>query len=457
MGFRRFNFQLVLRVILLVISISMIVWLLMEKNLWFTTSGLIILCLIQVYEMSNFVNRTNRELAKFLYAVKYEDYSVTFKLPGRGAGFKHLELGFNEIIEKLRNARLEKESQFELLKMLLEKINVGIMVIDHHEQITVMNKAATGYLNTPNPKYWERMKSRQPHFCRMVDQQRSGGRKLVEVDDMGRIRELSLDVNPVMLNNQKLWIISFQDIKDEIEQKELDAWLKLIRILTHEIMNSVTPVSSLTGTMLGLLQDRDGHPRKPEDLDQEDVEDLAEALQTIHRRSQGMLDFVNDYRRLTQIPAPTFEMVRICDLFSDIGKLMEGEFRKKGVSVSMECSNKKLTVRCDRKLIEQVLINLLTNSLYAIRETEEPKITLSTAVTEKRILVRVTDNGAGVPREKLSRIFIPFYSTKPDGTGIGLSLSKNILRDHGGQINVESEIGKWTTFELSFPNPVHEN
>lgn len=457
MEFNRFNTFLILRLVLLLLNLIGLAWLVSNGNFWFTSASVLILLIIQVYEIVHYVNRTNRELTKFLYAVKYEDYSVSFADPKMGKSFTDLNHTFNEIIEKFKNARIEKESQYQLFKLILEKINVGIITLDENGQIGIINQAAGALLNTPQVQLWERLRVRHPEFCTAVDELKFGGRKLIPVPDISGYKEVSIDVNPVRLTGTTHYIIAFQDIKDEIEQKEIEAWHKLIRILTHEIMNSITPVTSLTETMKSLLQNEEGKQKEVAELDDETVSDVLLALNTIHRRSVGMMEFVNDYRKLTKIPAPTFEIIKVCDLFEDIYNLLSSDAEKRKVKLEVSCQNKNLVIRCDRKLVEQVLINLITNSFAAIKNVDHPTIRIHNTVTENRVILNVTDNGYGVEKEKIERIFIPFYSTKRDGTGIGLSLSKNIMKIHQGNITVQSTPEVETTFSLVFPNHAMSN
>lgn len=457
MEFSRFNIFLIVRLLLMLLNLVLLALLISDGNFWFTSAAVLILLFIQIYEIVHYVNRTNRELTKFLYAVKYEDYSVSFSDPKMGRSFTDLNKTFNEIIEKFKNARIEKESQYQLFKLILEKINIGIITLDESGQIGIINQAAGALLNTPQIQQWDRLRVRHPEFCSAVDELKFGGRKLIQIEDLTGLKEVSVDVNPVRLTGTTHYIIAFQDIKDEIEQKEIEAWHKLIRILTHEIMNSITPVTSLTETMKSLLQGEDGKQMEASQLDDETVGDVLLALNTIHRRSVGMLEFVNDYRKLTKIPAPTFEIVRVCDLFGDIHSLLQSEAERRGITMDVHCKNKNLVIKCDRKLIEQVMINLITNSFAALKNTDNPVIRLHNIVTENRIILHVTDNGAGVEKEKLERIFIPFYSTKRDGTGIGLSLSKNIMKIHQGNITVQSSPDIETTFALVFPNHALSN
>lgn len=452
MVFNRFNIWLVVRLLLILLTGGVLIWMYPQSDLFFSKLSTVGLLLVQIYEFIWYVNRTNRELTKFLYAVKYEDYSTQFKDPGLGKSFGDLNEAFNSILEKLRSGRIDKESQFQLFQLVLEKINIGIITKTADGRIDIMNRSAQEMLNSPKIAKWDRLCARQPMLTSAVDELTFGGKKLISIETAEGLSELSLDVNPIRTGQVLNYIITFQDIKDEIEQKEIEAWHKLIRILTHEIMNSVTPITSLTDTMKGLLLNEEGEPISHNALDDESIEDIILALNTIHRRSVNLMEFVSDYRRLTKIPAPEFELVRVYELCNDVMALMKTEFDKRKIHLELQCPNKNLAIRADRKLIEQVIINLITNSFHALQDTPEPKIWIHTEVTDKRIAIKISDNGPGVERDKLERIFIPFYSTKSDGTGIGLSLSRNILRQHQGNLTVYSKPGEETSFTLSFPN-----
>lgn len=453
MIFNRYNLFLLFRILLLVGNVLLMIYVGQRGSLWFTFFSLLVAGLIQIYELMWYVNRSHRELTRLITSVRHNDYSVSFVNPKLGKSFSSFYSALNEIIIQLKDSKLEKESQFELFKLMLEKISVGIIALDEGNNMVLINSSARSLLNIPNLISYERFAERRPLFSdAIVELQQYGGRKLVEVFEGGMQKEYSVEVTPLKLKGKTHTLVAFQDIKDEIEQKEIDAWHNLIRILTHEIMNSITPLSSLSETMKSLLVDENNQPIKAEDLDPETTEDLLMAITTINRRSKAMLDFVDDYRRLTRVPAPNFELINVPYLFSGVEELMRSELESKGISFSWTCANKKLSLRCDRKLIEQVLINLLTNAKQALAETEDPTIAFSTSISTENISVHITDNGPGIEREKLSRIFIPFYSTKDQGTGIGLSLSKNIMRTHGGNIQVDSSPEEGTTFTLHFPN-----
>ena len=457
MIYNRFNLLLLIRVLLLFGVLLTIALLWTRTHLWFTLFTLFLLAIIQVAELLWYINTSHRELSKFLMAVKYEDYSIGFTSGKSGQLNNMLTSAFQEIIEKLRTARIDKEAQLQLFKTLLEKLAIGVIVLDTaSDQVVIMNQAASKILNLPNPGNWTRLKKREPHFADGIESVPFGGRKLVSVEEQGMKKELSVDVSFVQIKETQFSVVAFQDIRDEIEQKEVEAWHKLIRILTHEIMNSITPVSSLSETMMGMLQKENKEVVDTTELDKDSLEDLLLAVRTINKRSNGMLEFVHDYRKLTRIPAPTFEMIRISELFEDTLRLMQSDLEKRNIDAHVDHQSQHIFLKCDIKLIEQIIINLFTNSFHALKKTEKPVIELSAEATDKRIFIRFRDNGSGIEKEKMERIFIPFYSTKSEGSGIGLSLSKNIMQLHQGTITVNSEPDIETVFTLNFPNHAFE-
>ncbi|MDZ7848213.1 MAG: ATP-binding protein [Owenweeksia sp.] len=204
-------------------------------------------------------------------------------------------------------------------------------------------------------------------------------------------------------------MISFSDLKNEIEQKEIEAWHKLIRILSHEVMNSVTPVTSLSETVRSLLTNDNGEAIAPEELDKARINDMILALDTVIRRSKGMLNFVEDYRKLTRLPAPHFEVISIKDLFRDVRQLMQATASEKNLVLHEDLQNKSLALKADRKMIEQILINLISNAIHALNDTPRGQITLSASVNESNLCLRVIDNGPGIDEDILPSIFIPFF------------------------------------------------
>ncbi|HEX5167747.1 MAG TPA: ATP-binding protein [Cyclobacteriaceae bacterium] len=447
---RRFYFLVIVRVILLVVSISVLAFIFGDERLFFNHIILGTIIVLQVLELIRFVNRTNRELSRLFNALIHSDFSITFQGGFRDKSFKHLENSLNQVVNAYKTVKIEREAQFHLLQMLVNQINVGIIAIEHEADISIINPTAEELLNVKGVRNWRLLHQFNPSFTKAVEELGENGRKLIELKSAGQTRMLSVDVHTSSLLDKPHKLITFQDINSEIEQKEIEAWHKLIRILTHEIMNSVTPISSLTETMQGLLENNEGDQRKLSDLSDDTISDIRFSLKTIHKRSEGLLNFVDAYRKLTKTPKPTFERVNVKDLFLSVEKLMHEELNKRGIRLDITVMPTVTSISMDRALIEQVLINLITNSMHALGGRPHPKILMSAYAEGRFFTIEITDNGKGISEKELNDIFVPFFSTRKEGSGIGLSLSKQILSLHGGSIRVRSSPGEGTSFYLNF-------
>ncbi len=287
-----------------------------------------------------------------------------------------------------------------------------------------------------------------PWFVDEIKKIADGGKVLVDFGDEIVRKQLSLEVIELKLLGAPYLIITFQDIRSEIEQKETEAWHNVIRILAHEMLNSFTPVSSLAATLKSLTENEQGDLIHLDQLDSEDLQDINTAATTIKKRSDGLLDFVKDYRTISNVPVPQLSKINVKQFLLDIQTLMKPVIDDLEIDFNILPIPSNAHINADRKLIEQVLINLINNSTHALTGREQPSINMSCSVSEDTTIILLTDNGMGIEEKILNQIFIPFYTTKKNGSGIGLSLSKNILRKHNGNLLVNSEAGKYTTFLL---------
>lgn len=451
MASRKFSLLVLLRVALLFIVTAVTCWLWLQFDLRFIYALLFFLIAAQLYELLYFVNHTNRELQKFLEALKHEDYTVSFGSRGFGGTFSDLTESFNQVVEKMKSGRADRETHMDLMKLVLENLRLGLIILDENGDIEILNAAARDMLNVPHFNRWEMFVRKKPFFASQLQDFGFEGRKLIELKEGAEVREIYLDLDHIMLLGKTYHLISFSDLKNEIEQKEIDAWHKLIRILAHEVMNSVTPVTSLSQTIKNMLTDEAGKPLSGQALDKERIDDVLLALDTIIRRSSGMLNFVDDYRKLTKLPAPNFEAINVDELFDEVCQLMSPQAAAAGIKCHSELQNRKLSIKADRKMVEQVLINLVGNAMHAMEEQQGGEISLTAEVQETQVMLQVQDNGPGIPEDILPSIFIPFFSTRKNGTGIGLTLSKNIMQLHRGSIVVQSKEGEGTLFRLGFP------
>lgn len=399
-------------------------------------------------------------MVKFLDALKNEDYSVYFSPTKKGDSFVKVYEDFNLIIKLFKRNKIEKEAQYKYFRYILEHVNLGIISINKEDlfnehsnsEILFLNKAACDILKQPQHKYWHRLANHVPWLVDEILKIRNGGKVLVDIGDEIDRKQLSVEVIEFKLLDHIHLIITFQDIRSEIEQKEIEAWHNVIRILAHEMLNSFTPVSSLATTIKSLTEDKEGELTNIEELDQEDIQDINTASATIKKRSDGLLAFVKDYRTISNIPVPEIQKLNVKQFLSDIQILMNPIVASNKIKLKLLSIPVNATIAADGNLIEQVLINLINNSIYALKGRKNPTISITCSVMVDKTVIILKDNGMGIEEKILNQIFIPFYTTKKQGSGIGLSLSKNILKKHGGNLLVSSEAGVYSSFSLVFKN-----
>ena len=456
---KKFTIQVTFRILSILLFCVLFSYLVVN-GMWFSSTGIGMLVLLQVYALIGYVNNTNYALVKFLDALKTEDFSVYFSPSKRGDSFARVYEDFNAIIKMFKRNKIEKEAQYTYFKNILEHVNLGIISIrkedlflEHNDrEVLFLNKAACDILGQPKHKYWHRIAENLPWLEEEIRKLEGGGKTLVEFGDDVDKKQLSLQVIEIRLLDSLYLIIAFQDIRSEIEQKEIEAWHNVIRILAHEMLNSFTPVSSLASTIKELTQAENGEIKTLDELDPEDLADINTAANTIKKRSDGLLVFVNDYRTISNVPVPDRQITNVKEFLSGIRVLMEGAVKKAGVRLEMMPIPSHARVSMDTKLIEQVMINLINNSIHALKGMPDPLIRLGCQVEPDKTVLLLSDNGKGIEEKIMHQIFIPFYTTKKNGSGIGLSLSKNIMKKHDGNLLVTSQPGVNTTFSLVFKN-----
>ena len=453
MVFNRFTFILLVRLVLILINmviLAIMYLLLRHEHLLFSSVALILLLVFQIYGLVRQISTTNRELSKLIYAINNKDYSFSFPSKYKSRSFQELAASLNETIQNFKNVKLESESKLQYLQLIVENMDIGIITLNERKEISLINNPAKELLEIPDLIHWKTVKEKHSGFSIEVDRLKGYRRCLVEIETSAGIRQLSVIVSSIMLLDEPYKIVTFQDIKSEIERKETEAWHKLIRILNHEIMNSVTPLASLTETILLVLENENGEQKLASQINEVNIRDIRTCVRTIKKRSENLLAFIEEYRKLTKIPEPRPEKINVAGLFRNISSLMTGEMEKKKIELEIVLKDPDLVVEADGKQIEQVLINLMNNSIYFLAATPKPKIRLTGYVKDENIIIQVSDNGSGITQEDMNKIFVPFYSSKKEGTGIGLSLSKHIMQLHEGDLRVKSTPNKETVFSLIF-------
>lgn len=425
-----------------------IVSIFLRPDLLFTQLILFVLILIQVTEITFFVSRTNRELSRFLSSIKDGDFSINFSGKVNNKSFGLLNTSFRQVIETLKELQTEKEAQLHFLNQLVNQIEFGIITFNEKNEIEIINKQAQSFLQIPRVTVWQNIKNPNVSFIEKLIKLPESSNQLIEQRIENQDRFFSVSITEITIRDGKFRIVSFQDIRNEIQQKEIQAWHKLIRILTHEIMNSVTQLVSLNETNLMLLTNENEEAKESRHLNDENVQDLRESILTVKERTEGILKFVKDYRRLTKIPKPEFEKLIDSFLINTVAKFMSGPLTEARVNLKVMSADVELFA--DGNLIQQVMINLIKNAIEALEATKDPEIVIQARIQNKQLQLAVSDNGPSIPEEKLDRIFVPFYTTKVEGSGVGLSVSRQIMNLHGGHLDVSSS-SSGATFMMIFP------
>lgn len=449
MFIKTFKFKIMLRALILTATLILFAFLIFKMDFIFVPLAVALLGAYQVFSLIHFTEKTNRDLSRFLLSVRYDDTSQAFTSQGLGSSFNDLKDAFSEVIAKLQETRSEKEAQARYLNTIIQHVGIGLMVYKPDGAVDMINNAAKKLLRTVSLKDINTMKDISPELVDTLFNLKHGDKRLVKLGIEGENGQLSLFAHTFILREEEYILVSIQNIQEELEEKEMEAWQNLIRVLTHEIMNSITPISSMTSTLLDMLGKDESNVK--DHLEPEKYDEMADALKTIHRRSQGLMNFVSAYRNMTLIPKPEFRLLAVRDLFKRVEGLMSHKLTDRGIFFKWSVDPESLELTADPGLMEQVLINLILNAIDAVTGREDPRIMLSAFMgTEGQVIITAEDNGAGIVEEAMEKIFIPFFTTKKSGSGIGLSLSRQILRLHQATIRAQSKPDEWTTFIIRF-------
>ncbi len=445
---KRFRIQCSLRILLIGATLLLAVYLFLDTSAYVFAVIVLLAAALQMRSLMVYVDKSNRDLARLLRSIRYSDFSQTFTSEGRGGSYAELGESFRAVMTQFRAARAEKEEHYRYLHTVMQHIGVGLISFKQDGSVSLINNAAKRLLRVHALKNIRTLGRVSNDLVEALLRMCSGDKELVKIVDDDEMIQLSLSATEFKMRGDLIKLVSIQDIQSELEEKEIEAWQKLTRVLTHEIMNSITPITSLAATANDLLLDGavpDG------DLSKESFEDVRDAVRTIEKRSESLLAFVNAYRSLTRIPQPDFQILEVGTLFGNVSDLLHSEARDRDVALSANVVPESLTVTADPELVERVLINLVKNALEALHGIDGAEVELSARLSRRgRSVIQVADNGPGIVPEALDKIFIPFFTTKKEGSGIGLSLSREIMRQHGGTLTAYSEPGVRTVFTMRF-------
>ncbi|MDH3885870.1 MAG: ATP-binding protein [Desulfobacterales bacterium] len=446
---KRFYLNCMVRVLLLSGSICLLAFLLFKTEFIAASIFLGLISAYQIFSLIRYVTKTNRDLNRFLLSIKHSDFSQSFTKKPKGSGFDELNTAFSEVTKEFQQAKIETEEHFRFLQTIIDHVGIALIAFKPDGAVELINNAAKKLLKIPRLGNIKDIESISPGLADKLSRISPGDKDLVKLKQGDDLLQLSIYATGFILRQQQLILVAMQNIQSELEEKEMISWQNLIRVLTHEIMNSITPIASLASTASGLLEDNK-ECKIPEDVN-EVIIDVRQAVKTIEKRSKGLITFIDNYRELTRIPKPEFKIVQVQDLFDRVEILMKDQFEHNFIKFNKAVDPESLTITADPALIEQVLINLCKNSVEAVSGILHPKIKLKAGTDGLgNSVVKVIDNGKGIAEDVAERIFIPFFTTKPEGSGIGLSLSRQIIRLHKGTIGVTSTPNEKTVFKLRF-------
>ncbi len=444
MVFKQFRIQILLRVAGIVLTSLALAWSIYETEFLMTPLVFGLFTLIQAISLILYLEKSTRLLSGFISSFSDKDYMRKFEPQYEGRAFKELSSSINQLLEEYARLTLEKEGQYQYVKLINEHVQVPLISFKPDGKIDLMNKSAQVLLGSPLLYRMEDINNYEAQFFQFIKSLPTGTKEVYKSQKL----TLAVSVKKFILAERELTLVAMQDISQELQANELDAWQKLIRVLTHEIMNSMTPVLSLSTAIKKLVQDENAKPK--ESLEGEDIRDIHKSISSVEKRGEGLLNFVNAYRDYTKTPELHLEKVMLSSLVDDILTLFKDQFDQHRIQYDFKNTLvSEAELELDPKLITQVLINLVKNAIEALEATSNPNLEIELSQAGHNHILSVSDNGPGIPDDIKENIFVPFFTTKKLGSGIGLSLSKQIIKAHGGQLKCSpSEVG--STFKLSF-------
>ena len=453
--FKGFRVNLLVRLLIIILNGTALLWISLSTDLWTLTFWIALFEVILIGELIRFIEKFKSNMLIFLESIDQEDYSLAFpkgSLKNPDGRFASL---FNSVLKKFQLLRAEKESRHIFLQTVIEQISVALIGYNSNQEITIINEAAKKLLGRPYIKNLSGIKKVSEHLYEEIINIDSKDGALIKYARKDELLQVLLRATELKSNGEYLKIITLQDIRNELDEKELDSWQKLIRIINHEVMNSMIPLSTLTNVNKTVLQEMRDNYRldKKAQIDEEKITDVIEGMNLIEHRSLGILNFVKSVKSLTNISKPNFSTIYINDLLNRVYILMNPEFENSSIKLVLRLPSENFIITGDLELLEQVLINLIKNAMEAFSKYSNShikKVLLTAHCVDGFTTITVVDNGPGISKEMQENIFVPFYTTKIGGSGIGLALSRQIMRLHKGQLLCNSEEGNGTTFTMRF-------
>ncbi len=438
MVFSGFNAQLLIRLSLIIITSLAVTWILQLSGYWMLKVNACLLLVLQGYLLFRFIGRWRRDLKIFATAAKQRDFSITFRTDNENEAFREMYDMLNDVSRFVRQVKSEAVRQNQYFQYVVENAQVGLIAYDASAAVLLSNREALKIAGAETLRSLTQLRELNNDLYESINTLPLNQPRLITLK--GReVQKISARLSEIAIEDKRLFLLSLMNIKSELDENELQSWQDLINVLTHEIMNSITPINSMTGSMIKYLDRIEGNG--------EAVERAKNSLNVISRRSAALMDFVGRYRAISDVPLPRLQETDVPGLIEAVLLLMSQELE--GIEVITYFDGGKVAL--DSALIEQVLINMLRNAIHVVDNQSEKSIRIRVTREVGKCIISISDNGRGIPDEVLDKIFIPFYTTRKNGSGIGLTLSKQIMHRHGGYIEASSVEGHGATFRLVFP------
>ncbi len=446
---KRFYIQIGIRVAMIVLTTLVITYTALEVSIYLALVFFLIV-IVQAKLLVDYVNRTNKKIAFFFEAIKNEDFSLTLSEEVPEDSFRELHKRVNATNKMIQDIVINNRTQESYYKEILKQADIGILTYNSGGHILYANPTIKRLLNCHPLNHIRQLESGNESLFTLLTQNKTFDRKLIPITNEREIIQLAIKSSVFKGLNENVYLITLQDIRQELDNKETDSWMKLIRVLTHEIMNTVAPITSISDAVLKYYKS-DGKTVTIDQLHTDHIDNTVKGLEVIKHQGNDLLDFVQSYRSFMNLPTPDREIIEVAPFLEKIKLLSDQEGIPKTVHITISLEDPELTIFADEKLLSQVVLNLVRNAIQSFDNQKDKGVVIRAGIqADSTKFIEVKDNGSGIAPEQLSDIFVPFFTTKEDGSGIGLSLSKRVMQLHGGQIKVSSEVGKGTVFKLTF-------
>ncbi|TPN88006.1 sensor histidine kinase [Aquimarina algicola] len=441
--------NIIVRVLILSLT-TIAMAILVSKKLYLLSSIVLLLLIVETILLIRYLNQSNRKIAYFFNAVKNEDFTLRFPEEGNVSSLNELHKSLNTLNSVIQKVHIDNQTQQQYFQEILKHAEIGILTFNDKGHILYKNPKIELLLNHSPLNHIKQLQQVDVKLYELFKNLRPFEQKLFNLTNERETIQLAIKSTALSLNNESLTLITIQDIHSELDKKETDSWIKLIRVLTHEIMNSVTPITSISESILGYYKTEDGIV-STEQIDENKINTTAKGLEVIKNQGNDLMSFVQSYRSLLNVPVPDKKIINVNDLIEKVRILMSQQIDQYDIEFEIIKKTEGIEIYADEKQITQILINLCKNAIQSLKNTENGKLTIILDTTkESRKLIVVKDNGPGITPDILDQIFVPFFTTKQDGTGIGLSLSKQIMHLHGGNLTAHSIPNEETSFSLFF-------